>query len=372
MLFDRVYRLLIGKKGQTQGIEINNLRIQFSIQKTADKNPNTNNIKIWNLKKDTRAEIEKPDTRCLLYAGYAEDAGPTLIFSGNVTYAWTKLELPDIITTIELGDGTQEIRDTTISVGYGKGVKSNQVLTDVAKKMQIPLTLASNAPERSWNNGLSYHGSARTLLDKVTKATGLEWSIQNGNLQVIEKGMITTRQGIEISQSSGMVGSPESEREAKAQKGKGTGSAGTAGIPGVSETDAEEPSIMTIAASTPSKTKTDKAPTATKKKDESADAKQYWYGWKVKTLLMPMLNPGDRVKLNTKTVEGVFRIEELTHTGDNWTGDWQTELKLVDTAKPIGDKKATEKAKGGEVSRGATLPVPPQKPPTPLNDAWQL
>ena len=369
MLFDRVYRLLIGSKGSTQGIEINNLRIQFSIQKTADKNPNTNKIKIWNLKKATRKEIEKPDTRCLLYAGYAEDAGPTLIFSGNITYAWSRFDLPDIITEIELGDGTQEIRDTTISVGYGQNVKSKQILSDVAKKMQIPLTLADNAPERDWKNGLSYHGSARTLLDKVTKATGLEWSIQNGNLQVIEKGMITTRAGIEISSSSGMVGSPESEREAKAQKGK-DGSKSSSPISKASASDDLEP-ITFASASKPDKTKTDKAGKPAKKV-ETADAKQYWYGWKVKTLLMPILNPGDRVKLNTLTVEGVFRIEELTHTGDNWTGDWQTELKLVDTAKPIGDKKATATAKGGTVSRGTAPITPIQKPPTPINDAWIL
>src|SRR5207342_994789 len=126
---------------------------------------------------------------------------------------------PDIITEFELGDGVTEIRDTVISKGYNKNVKSELILKDVAKEMGLPLTLASNAPQRDWKNGLSYHGSARVLLDKVTKATGLEWSIQNGNLQVVEKGMVTTRQGIEISMYSGMIGSPESEREEKSEKG---------------------------------------------------------------------------------------------------------------------------------------------------------
>jgi hypothetical protein len=312
MLFDRVYRLQIGKKGQDKGIEIEGLRIQFSIQKTADKNPNNSTIKIWNLRKTTRQEIEKPNTRCLLYAGYSEDTGPILIFSGSVTYAWTKFEPPDIVTELNLGDGVQEIRDTTISVGYGKNIKSKQIFTDVAKKMDLSLTLPNDAPEREWQNGLSYYGSARTLLDKTAKASGLEWSIQNGVLQVIEKGMVTTRQGIEISSSSGMVGSPDSEREdkaeAKGEKGKSGGG-------------------------------------------KSSEPKQQWNGWKVKTLLMPMLNPGDRVMLNSKAVEGVFRIEELTHTGDNWEGDWQTELKLVDTAKPLGDKKTS---KGGAAPQRST------------------
>jgi hypothetical protein len=305
MLFDRVYKLLIGQGNS--GLEITNLKIQFEIEKTAKKNPNTNKIRVWNLRKETRAQLEKPDTRCLLYAGYAEEAGPLLIFQGGVTYAWTKFDGPDVVTEFEVGDGTQEIRDSMVSMGYGKGVKSGQILKDVSEKMGLPLTLPSNAPERSWINGLSYFGSARTLLDKVTKATNLEWSVQNGNLQVLEKGMVTTRQGVEIALDSGMVGYPEREREAKAE-------------------------------------------TTSKKK--SGAAQKQWDGWKVKTLLMPQLNPGDRVHLKSRAVDGVFRIEELKHTGDNWEADWQTELKLVDPAKPIGGKSST---KGGKTARGTPV-----------------
>ena len=313
MLFDRVYRLLIGKKGSNSGIEIENLRINFSIQKTWDKNPNNSKIQVWNLKQSTRQELEKPDTRVVLYAGYAEDAGPLLIFQGDVAFAWSKFDGPDIVTEFDLKDGLKEIRDTTISVGYNKGVKSTQVLNDVAKKMEVPLVLSSNAPTREWKNGLSHHGSARGLLDKVAKATNLEWSIQNGNIQVIERGMVTTRQSFEISQDSGMIKVPEVKREAESQTGGGT----------------------------------------KKGKGKAKDTpKKYWYGWEVNCLLMPTLLPGDRVVLNTKTVEGIFRIEELTHDGDNWEGDWQTKLTLVDPAKPLGDKKT---AKGGTSSRGGSI-----------------
>lgn len=315
MLFDRVYRLLVGKKGSNSGLEITELRIQFKIEKTAKKNPNSNSIKIWNLKKETRAELEKPDTRCVLYAGYAEDAGPLLIFNGGVTFAWSSHDGPDIITEFELGDGAQEIRDTTVSLGYGKNIKSTQILNDVAKKMGTPLTLPSNAPERSWLNGLSYFGSARTLLDKVTKGSGLEWSIQNGNLQVIQKGMVTTRQGVLISADSGMIKSPERDRAPNAEVNDD---------------------------GSPKKKRKSKTTVA---KDED--------GWKVKTLLMPTLNPGDRVELEALEVNGVFRIQELTHTGDSHEGDWQTEMKLVDTSAPIADQAHT---KGGPAKRAAAKP----------------
>jgi hypothetical protein len=313
VLFDRVYRLLVGTKGQDKGLEITDLHISFDIQKTIKKNPNTSTIKVWNLKKDTRAQLEKPDTRIVLYAGYAEDAGPLMLFKGNVTYAWSKFDKADIITEFELGDGTQEMRDTTISVGYSTNIKSTSVLKDVSKQMGLPLTLPSNAPERVWKNGLSYHGPASGLLDKVTQGTGLEWSVQNGNLQVIQQGMVTTRQGIELALDSGLIYSPERIRKARHSAGGG--------------------SVLTGVTST---------------KAKKAKAKKEYEGWQVKSLLMPMINPGDRIKLTSRFVDGVFRVHEIKHTGDSHEGDWISEMKVVDPAAPIaGDSKT----KGGIPSR---------------------
>lgn len=301
MLFDRVYRLLVGKKGQKSGTEITDLRIQFTIEKSAKKNPNKGSIKIYNLKKSTREEMEKPDTRCVLYAGYKEEQGALLIFSGNVTYAWSQFEGPDVITELELGDGAQEIRDTVMSVGYGKNIKSTQVLKEVSSKMQLPLTLPSNAIERVWKYGLSFYGPAHVLLDKITKGTGLEWSVQNGNLQVIEQGMVTTRTGILISKDSGLIKHPERMRSDKHEQ---------------------------------SKKKAKKEP------EKQAD------GWKVDCLLMPTINPGDRVKLESRSVTGVFRVQKLTHDGDSHDGDWQTKLTLVDPNKPIADNSDSKGGRG--------------------------
>ena len=301
MLFDRVYRLLVGQGNQ--GVEINDLRINFEIYKTAKKNPNRNRVQIYNLQKSTRQMLEKPDTKCVLYAGYAQQDGPVQIFSGGVVVAWSRYDLPDIITELELTDGGAEIRDTTISVGYNKGVKSSQILKDVSQQMGMPLNIPSDLVDRIWNNGFSFFGPARTLLDKITKAGNHEWSIQNENLQVIETGMVTTRQGVVISADSGMIGSPERER--KAYEGN------------------------------------------TKRKKTNDPLKEF-DGWRVKVLLMPQLNPGDRVQMDTRDVQGVFRCDWINHKGDSFDGDWQTELKVVDPAKKLNPTGS----KGGAAPRG--------------------
>lgn len=365
MLFDRVYKLQVGKAGG-QGVEITDLHITFDIQKTAKKTPNTSTVKVWNLTEKTRKELEQPDTKCILYAGYKDDAGPLLIFSGGVTHAWSKIDGPDIITEFELGDGTQEMRDTTISVGYAGKVKSKTVLNDVSKKMGLPLTLPSNAPEREWVHGLSYHGSATGLLDKVTKGTGLEWSVQNGSLQVIEHGMVTTRQGIELAVDSGLIYSPERIRKSKtATKAKDANASGAPvaakatqkpsnkplggiTIPGFRPFSAE-PMVADITV-TPTQV-TDKAKKGKGGKGKGKVTDQY-DGWNIKTLLMPMINPGDRISLKSRFVEGVFRVHEIKHSGDSHGGNWISEMKVVDPAAPIGDAKSTTKAKGGSKKRG--------------------
>jgi len=298
-LFDRVYRLLVGPKSGCQGLEITELRISFDIKKTAKKTPNRSCIRVWNLQKSTRQELEKPDTQCLLYAGYSEDMGAQLIFQGGVTYAWSKQDGPDVVTEFELGDGSKQMRDSTISVGYASGVKSTTVLNDVSKQMDMPLVMPSNAPERTWQNGLSYYGSATGLLDKVTQGTGLEWSVQNEQIQVIQQGMVTTRQGVELALDSGLVYSPERLR---------------------------------------------KSANAARSKRRALEGKPEYDGWKVKALLMPQLNCGDRLKLSSRFVDGIFRIQELSHKGDSWQGEWITELKLIDPAAPISGETKT---KGG-------------------------
>lgn len=299
MLFDRVYRLLVGKKGEQKGIEITQLRIEFDVKKTTKKNPNSGKITVTNVSRETRARFEDTKVRVVLYAGYKEHQGPLLLFQGNVLQAYSNIERPDTSFVMELGDGYNEIRDSVISVGYAPGVDSKTILAEASKSMESPLVLPEDAPNRVWNNGFSYYGSSRKLLDKVVNASGLEWSIQNGNVQVIEKQGVTTAQGIIIGPDSGMIKSPVKVRAAKVEK----------------------------------------AGKKTEVKDDGGSDD----GWKVTTLLMPTINPGDRVIMKSEVVEGVFRVAEISHKGDTHGGDWQSELKIVDPNKPIEDNSGGKK-----------------------------
>ena len=72
--FQRTYKLLIGKKGQDKNAIVIEppFRLSFDIEKTVESKPNENTIKVYNLSENTRKAIEKPDLRCVLYAGYEQ------------------------------------------------------------------------------------------------------------------------------------------------------------------------------------------------------------------------------------------------------------------------------------------------------------
>lgn len=304
--FNRTYRLLVGKKGDTKNAILIEppMRITFDVQKDVKSEPNENNIKIYNLSETTRKTIEQPNMRCVLYAGYAEENEPSLLCSGDIAIAYSYQENGDIVTELFVLDGLIEIRDTAVSLGYSGGVSSQLILNDIAGKMGLKLIVGEELKERKWANGFSFYGAARTALNKIVAGTGLEWSIQNGELQVVNRDKVTRRQGVVLATDSGLIGSPERVREAARSK---------------------------------------KVDEKSKQKQQVSTDKQATDGWNVRSLLLPQINPADKVKVESLAVTGWFRAETVKHIGDSHSGDWQTELHLVER---IIDEKA--KKPGGK------------------------
>ncbi|CAB3904044.1 phage protein [Achromobacter ruhlandii] len=302
--FDRVYRLLVGKPNQ-KGLEIRQpMRVTFEVSKDAQEDPNDHKIRIYNLAADTRRALEEPGLRCVLYAGYAEEGGPLLMASGSVVYAYTWYEPPDVVTELAVKDGYTEVRDTAVSIGLGPGAQASAIIRDVASQMGLPLVMADDVPDRRWQQGFSFYGAARTALHKVTQGTGLEWSIQNQQLQVVRRRGTTRRKAVVLAADTGLIGYPERTREAAREKAR--------------VRDGQTNDDVRL-----------------------VSARQQRDGWRVTSLLLPTINPGDLVKLESRTVQAFQRVEAVRHYGDSAGGDWQSELQLVDPYLPHREKRKT-------------------------------
>lgn len=303
MLFNRIASLIMGQEGG-KGRELTGLRFAFSIQKGSTKNPNQCTVRIWNISPDTRAAVEVVGSVLILKAGYEDDVGPVTIFQGNVTRSLTVREGADWITEIELQDGFLEFRDTKVSISFAKGATTTQVIQNIAAKFGLPVrALPVGVENRQYIAGFAFVGRVRDAMDKACEYMGLEWNIQNREIQVIKKGGVFKKSAVVLSAQTGMIGSPSQESKTMTEK--------AASKEGVTAT---QPGVQ-----------------RSSRRDKNGTSQEVLrvLGYKVKLLLQPIIEPGGYIQLKTKSVDGeFFRVEELTHNGDTHGNEWHTELTL--------------------------------------------
>lgn len=288
--FDRTYRVECG-----DATILPPVHMTAEVVRNAEEDPNQSKVRLWNLRESTRRGLEKLDEKLHLYAGYAEERGALLCALGNVVDAYSYTDGPDTVTQIHFMDGYANIRDTSVTLAYGEGCKASQLCKDIAGQMGLDLRMADGVPDRTWAHGFSFYGAAREALHKIVQGAGLEWSIQLGVLQIVKKLKPTTREGFVLNAGSGLIGHPERTRRGAREK-------------------------------------------ATVKDQNSGDNKtivssrQQIDGWRVQSLLLPTINPGDKIKLESEAVQGWFRIASIRHTLD-WGGggDWVSEIEVEDT-----------------------------------------
>lgn len=205
-LFERRYRLRVNK------IEITGLDIGFNIRRTLKPEPNTAEIQIYNLSPDSRAQIEENRTaNVTLEAGYKEDI--SLIYSGELRDVKTEREGASIITTISSGDGEKKKRRKRVSKGYAPGTTIKQVVKDCAAAMGVGAGNVDRLGKvefpragATYPNGTVLDGNAAEQLEAILRSAGLEYSIQDGQLQIVPRRQALNDKAVVLSPSSGLVG----------------------------------------------------------------------------------------------------------------------------------------------------------------------
>lgn len=303
MLYNRTASLVIGQGGK-QGKELSGLRFSFSIEKGSTKSPNKCTLKIYNMAESTRRLVEVIGNVCILKAGYADDVGAVQIFAGNIIRYVTVREGPDWITEIEMQDGFIEYRDAKASISYEKGATVAQVVTDISKRFGLPVRqLPTDIAPIQYPSGFAFVGRVREAMDKACQMAGLDWSIQNREIQIVKKGQAYKRTAIVLSSDTGMVGSPA--QEAQTMTEKAAAKLGfTANQPGVRKT-------------------------TERNREGEVESMLQVLGFKVTSLLQPTVEPGALIKVESKGIKGeFFKVESLVHAGDTHGNDWNSVMVL--------------------------------------------
>lgn len=234
--FDRRVEVKVG------ALDIKGLHASFRVVKTSKKEPNSCELTIFGLNKDHRDQIAQADNPIVqIKAGYhgressngalaavdaalsafgggepSESAGFGLIFLGNVRDAASVKVPPEWITTLESGDGEKATRFSRINKSFAAGTSLAVVMSEVAKSMDVGI---GNAVEKALSgnlleagaeflNSVTLSGQSSKEMDRIVKSAGLEWSIQDGVLQVLEVGKPLADVSIVIKSTTGMIGSP--------------------------------------------------------------------------------------------------------------------------------------------------------------------
>lgn len=270
----------------------NNLKINFQIEKDTTKESNKSKLEIYNLSESSRKAIEVADNEVEIYAGYED--GAVLCFRGTVTYGYTKDSGTECITSLDLADGTVALRDSYCSLSYAPGTSAKTIIQRCATEMGVPVVYGDDVGElENYKNGFSFYGQAPECLTEVCNALGLSWSIQNNILNIILAGGTATNRGLVFSAESGLVGLPERIVQAEYKSNK----------------------------TTPKR----KAKQKAKKEEPRKKA-----GWRIETLLVPSVNPGDMVKVESRIITGWFRVEKVRHSGEYNGQRWNSEMDLIE------------------------------------------
>jgi hypothetical protein len=208
-LFGRDYRVIVST------IEIRSLDLSFTIAKSLKPEPNTCELKIWNLNETNRSRLEEMKTAPVsVEAGYED--GMSLLFLGDLRTAISTRDGPDIVTTLASGDGEKAYRKARCNVSLAKGTSIDAAVKSLTKQLglsqgnvdEMVAGLKFTKNGQLLSQGTVLTGSAARELTALLKSVGLTWSIQDGKVQLLELGKALAGQAIYLTRETGLIGSP--------------------------------------------------------------------------------------------------------------------------------------------------------------------
>lgn len=302
-LFDRAYKLVIGTPG-SDGVVVEDLRIAFTAKASRTKTSNEAVIRIYNLA-TTSAERLAIGQVCQLSAGYVGNIMP--IVTGDVTRVENFLDGVDRVTEVTVNDSMVALRDSKTSISFAPGTSARAILQAVGANFGLPLRMNITGEDRQIVTGFAFNGRTRNAFTEICDYLGLEWSAQQGEIQVMNKGAPYSNQAVYLSPNSGLIDSPKPKARTIGDK-----KAGKAGI------EYGQDGIRRY-------TKTD--PNAKVKNRVMYDI----HGYDIKALMNGAIYPGAYIKLISRaTKDGkFFVVDECTYAGDTHGSDWHVGAAIL-------------------------------------------
>lgn len=262
-MFGRVVTLQVGDRLWED------LRVTFDVQRTARSKPNRAEVIIYGLSQESRLAISEKLTPVRLVAGYSGTAGA--ILTGQLDAVQHERKGTDWQSQLFVADGRGAFRAYT-GKAWRRGTPWSEVVTTLGTAMGLSIGPASLAAIQGSARGTYVcTGFAAREMDVLMADLGLQWSIQNGALQVVQADKALTDGAIVLTPESGLIGTPK-------------------------QTD---PKIGRVGRS------------KTKRKRSAIE---------LDALLLPEYTPGRLVRVRSLSLTGDYRIDSVQFKGDSHGG----------------------------------------------------
>lgn len=286
-LFSRSSTVTVGTKEiQNIGQQIG-LDVWFQVKRSLKPGePNTCDLKIWNLSDSSLKELSQaaqtvsvataPGGKVQIVpvkivAGY--ETGTATIFLGELRSASTIRDGEDFVTELQSGDGDLAQIITRSNFTMPKGSNALQVVQQCLADMKCGTGNLSSQSiqailkgEQLYSLGANIKGSSWQIIRDTCKSVGLECSIANGQAQFLSTGQPLAGDAYELTPTQELIGEPSVDTKG----------------------------IMSCT-----------------------------------TLLIPHIKPGSTIVVNSRFVNGTYRVISMTTTGQTWgeDGEWQHEIE---------------------------------------------
>ena len=247
-------------------IKIKKLRTTFTIKKSMENSPNSALIKVYNLSKNKWNALtsKNKEMRVTLFAGYLDNL--TMLYSGDVTNASYAREGTDWVGTIEAGDGAMANSNAFVNVSCeeNSGIlnSANSILESFDKNgvniENAKAALSEMLSDVKTAAGRVFNGSASKELEDLCQSHGHRAYVNNSELKIVPYDSPEYDKAIHLTPINGLIGSPKNLKE----------------------------------------------------------------GVGFDTLLMPGLDVGSLVALDSAEVKGAYTVNSIEYRGDTFGSEW--------------------------------------------------
>ena len=281
MAFRRVVNLRAGR--EAEGIDLSELHIDFIVERSIDFSANSAQLKIFNPSFETIDSFLTKGNSIVLEAGY-EDEGTGAIYVGQIVSSVSYKDGANRIVDVTAGsiqNANRELEYVTVSLSYARGVTVTTPLRDVANALGLATYGFELANTVRLQNGFTFAGTAKGMLNRLKNILinqDIDLFIDNTTIVLFKRNTQDSRfSAVNLTPATGLIGSAQL---------------------------------------------TDNIVVGDK--DEDFTQRVLF-----KSILNPALQPNGTIVIDSERVSGVFIVEKLTFTGNNYGGDFTTDGEAV-------------------------------------------